>query len=601
MLFRLYLVNALPFLQSTGSDVFLESSKLIRRAENPFSLLSGQEKAFSLAYLHFRYMRQLLLPYELCAEYSFDCIPSISSLFDPRNMLSCATYLVVISLVVFGLHSSCLAAAAPSTNISQEKKKGKDGLAGMRMKPTALLHAVVWMVVPFVPASGVFLRLGTLLAERLLYVPSLGFCLLLAMLIRRTCSSRRMVVWGIVGLYLVKSYTYNQSWHSDTTLFFESLRVCPNSAKLNLQVAKIHVNSAEGSPDPQAVLAKARHHVNRAKEIDPSFCDTGYQEAMLQVLYHRNASAAIEALVDNLDCVYTARNSLALLEQLWESQLKQVDPSQRHALLRLQATQALRANMTVFSAQKYVAASQSAIDQKAYLDAIVLSKQAESTMTEWFEGSEAEAERNREGSLDYVKALEVAATVMLRGGYARRVVQIILEEAGSKAKEAKIPNHVREELTRAKGMLFQALDLQQRGFAFARRSSISDEAAYIALQNLGVNHALSAQAVQLLETMLVDKVNVRELLTDTGGSSCRHMQIDHAVDYVHLMDMVTTRLSPHALPQGQKVYSYEELARMWTHLGLYCVKAGDKEKGATYLLRAVERGGPRVLSGLRLQ
>ena len=175
---------------------------------------------------------------------------------------------------------------------------------------------------------------------------------------------RHVVVWGVVGLYLTKSYHYSLAWHSETALFFESVKTCPNSAKHNLQVAKIYVNSAEGSVNSEAILAKARYHVDRAKDIDPTFCDTGYQEALLQISYHKNTTAAIEALVGNLNCVYTARNSLTLLEQVWKLQLSKVEPAQRHVLLRIQAAQALGANMTVYSAQKYASAAQSAIGQR---------------------------------------------------------------------------------------------------------------------------------------------------------------------------------------------------------------------------------------------
>lgn len=41
--------------------------------------------------------------------------------------------------------------------------------------------AVVMMVVPFLPASNLFLRVGFVLAERVLYLPSAGYCLLVAL------------------------------------------------------------------------------------------------------------------------------------------------------------------------------------------------------------------------------------------------------------------------------------------------------------------------------------------------------------------------------------------------------------------------------------
>ena len=37
------------------------------------------------------------------------------------------------------------------------------------------------LVVPFLPASNVFLRVGFVIAERALYLPSAGYCLLLGL------------------------------------------------------------------------------------------------------------------------------------------------------------------------------------------------------------------------------------------------------------------------------------------------------------------------------------------------------------------------------------------------------------------------------------
>merc|ERR1711871_1076770 len=94
VVFRMYLLGQL----FSGGDstvmnsVYLESSQLIRKAENPFSFLSGTEKALSLMYLHFRYMYVLLLPIQLCPEYAFDCIQSLSTIFDIRFLYVGLTY-----------------------------------------------------------------------------------------------------------------------------------------------------------------------------------------------------------------------------------------------------------------------------------------------------------------------------------------------------------------------------------------------------------------------------------------------------------------------------------------------------------------------------
>lgn len=45
---------------------------------------------------------------------------------------------------------------------------------------TFLLQALSLIVLPFIPASNLFFPVGFVVAERVLYVPSMGFCILVA-------------------------------------------------------------------------------------------------------------------------------------------------------------------------------------------------------------------------------------------------------------------------------------------------------------------------------------------------------------------------------------------------------------------------------------
>lgn len=160
-----------------------------------------------------------------------------------------------------------------------------------------------------------FLRLGTLLAERLLYIPSigtyfvefsfsfvinLGFCIIAAVLLYKcivisNCSKALLwlrlayfcAIFAAVTSCIYRARERNLDWRDDEALFRSSLEVCPRSAKLQLQVngsdreyflvnlnevAKLEVNSGN--------YAQAERHISAAKEIDPDFCDVGYQEAL---------------------------------------------------------------------------------------------------------------------------------------------------------------------------------------------------------------------------------------------------------------------------------------------------------------------------------
>lgn len=41
--------------------------------------------------------------------------------------------------------------------------------------------ALCLMIIPFLPASNVFFPVGFVIAERILYIPSVGYCLLIAL------------------------------------------------------------------------------------------------------------------------------------------------------------------------------------------------------------------------------------------------------------------------------------------------------------------------------------------------------------------------------------------------------------------------------------
>ena len=49
--------------------------------------------------------------------------------------------------------------------------------------------ALALIAVPFLPASNLFFRVGFVVAERILYLSSIGFCMLVVLGLRRICST----------------------------------------------------------------------------------------------------------------------------------------------------------------------------------------------------------------------------------------------------------------------------------------------------------------------------------------------------------------------------------------------------------------------------
>jgi hypothetical protein len=297
-----------------------------------------------------------------------------------------------------------------------------------------LLLALSWIIVPFIPMSGFLLRLGTLLAERLLYVPSVGYCMLLALFLHQACGvvargaalaiksagtfrkQSQMVsdtltlfgffgylslVFTIITLYVLRTRAYNMSWKDEVTLFTSALDVCPRSAKLNYQVSKIFINNGS--------YIKAQTYLDTARELDPDFCDIGYQYGLLNAMYLNDVETAINYFADNLKCIYSSKSSMDALNQIWAQQIS-LNP-QNYRLLETQGDTACRGGLHALGGQKYFQASHMAFKHSDFESNIRLSEKAEKAvkrgindtgfLPSWWDRRKANAD-DAFGKRDYV-------------------------------------------------------------------------------------------------------------------------------------------------------------------------------------------------------
>ena len=119
-------------------------------ADNPIahqqSLLT---RSLTLLYLPAFNVGLLLWPVQLSFDWSMDAVTPISNWSDPRNVVTLSFYVMI------------------SYTIAQTTKNRQ------------LLQALALVVIPFIPASNMFFYVGFVVAERVLYLPSIGFCLIL--------------------------------------------------------------------------------------------------------------------------------------------------------------------------------------------------------------------------------------------------------------------------------------------------------------------------------------------------------------------------------------------------------------------------------------
>ena len=98
--------------------------------------------------------------------------------------------------------------------------------------------ALSLIILPFLPAANIFFYVGFVVAERLLYLPSLGYSLLLALGVRRLASSRPLLSrLGLLVLLLsagLRTIARNTDWRNEETLFKSGLTVNPAKSFSNL-------------------------------------------------------------------------------------------------------------------------------------------------------------------------------------------------------------------------------------------------------------------------------------------------------------------------------------------------------------------------------
>lgn len=107
-----------------------------------------------------------------------------------------------------------------------------------------LLLGWMFLVLPFLPASNLFITVGFVVAERVLYMPSVGWILLVVygMQISWTAIPRRrsLITMGIVLLLLLgcyKTVLRNRDWMSRESLIRAGLRSLPHNAKMHYNFA----------------------------------------------------------------------------------------------------------------------------------------------------------------------------------------------------------------------------------------------------------------------------------------------------------------------------------------------------------------------------
>lgn len=177
----------------------------------------------ALTFLHLPVVnaRLLVWPQVLSYDWSMDAVPRIESASDPRNVATMLFYATV-------------AAVGHATMV----RRG-------RIASRAIAVATAVTVASYVPASNALFYVGFVVAERVLYIPSVGYCLLVGCSATALAGRYRPAGNGrgrqssvaailVYGLYAVMVVTYglrtvlrNRDWHDEESLYRSGIQVNP--------------------------------------------------------------------------------------------------------------------------------------------------------------------------------------------------------------------------------------------------------------------------------------------------------------------------------------------------------------------------------------
>ncbi len=93
----------------------------------------------------------------------------------------------------------------------------------------------------FAVTANIVVPTGTILGERLAYLPSAGFCLLLALGWNWLRQKKEMLAWGLLAAIVlamsVRTVVRNRDWKDSFALYSSAVRAVPNDAKMHADLA----------------------------------------------------------------------------------------------------------------------------------------------------------------------------------------------------------------------------------------------------------------------------------------------------------------------------------------------------------------------------
>jgi protein O-mannosyl-transferase len=205
-----------------------------------FAGVSATDRVLTTSRVLLEYIGLFVFPRTLMADYWTTEVPIATSLAEPLVLISILVWIALAVLVY--------------------RRLSRDA---------ALVFAIAWFFITIAPVSNVLFPIGVAKAERLMYLPSVGLCLVAGWAyarVERAVRPRwapRAVLATVVVALAARTVARNRDWRDNMTLASATLAVSPSSPLMNDLAAGELVRRGE----PARAVGLLREAVRQAPDM----------------------------------------------------------------------------------------------------------------------------------------------------------------------------------------------------------------------------------------------------------------------------------------------------------------------------------------------
>jgi tetratricopeptide (TPR) repeat protein len=217
-----------------------------------FAGVTPDQRIFTASRVLMEYLALFIFPHPLSAEYWKPALPLARSLFEPGVLLSLVLWIALGYVAVWSLR-----------------------------KARPLFFSMACLFITILPVSNIFFPIGVGKAERILYLPSAGFCLCVAWLyefLEGKINKKWLLalpLTAILFVFAILTYNRNFDWENDLTLALSTLKIYPTSplmsSRAGLEYHKRGENDKAIALLEQSIRERpdsAAYHINLGEVYD---------------------------------------------------------------------------------------------------------------------------------------------------------------------------------------------------------------------------------------------------------------------------------------------------------------------------------------------